>query len=123
VTLSDMDLAVALRSLAETAASPLTVATELNGSPPPALAHTVYQLVAQVVQATGSNRGDSTGSVAATVTQSDQCVYVRLTTGHQGSLLDVVGALADRIEALSGALTCTTQGDVQIIEMVLSCGS
>jgi signal transduction histidine kinase len=124
VTLSDMNLAVALRSLSEISAVPLNVSTELRSMPSPAVARTIYQLVARSVQEAGRTRGGSRHSVVATVSQSNGSFSVRVTADVDLSTADLIAeGSADRVEALGGTLTCSSDAGLPKIEMVLPCGS
>jgi signal transduction histidine kinase len=124
VTLSDMDLAVALRSLAEISEVPLRVSTKLTSAPSPAVARTVYQLIARWVQE--AHRGESVDhhGVAATVTQSDRTLLVVVAVDADPTTADLVAAASgDRIEALGGILSRSSSGGVETMEVVLPCGS
>jgi signal transduction histidine kinase len=124
VTLSDMDLAVALNSLTEISEVPLTVSTDLTTRPSPAVARTVYQLVARSVQEAGRDPRATRRGVAATATQTGSEIRVLVTADVLPAAADLVMAAAgDRAAALGGTLTRAGHEGAQTLEMVLPCGS
>ncbi len=125
VTLSDLDLAAALRSLAGVGEVPLTVSTELAGTPSPAVARTVYQLVARsVVEAgCGPDQGVRRG-VVATATQIGADLRVVVTAEMEAPAAQRVDeSVGDRVLALGGTLSRYLDGERTIFDLVLPCGS
>jgi signal transduction histidine kinase len=124
VTLSDMDLAVALKSLTQISEVPLSVSTDLITTPSPAVARTVYQLVARSVQEAGREPRAVRRGVVATATQTGREIRVLVTADVPAAAADlVVAAAGDRAAALGGTITRSDHEGAQTLEMVLPCGS
>jgi signal transduction histidine kinase len=105
--LTDLGLAAAVAELADRSTTPVTVALELPGRPPPAVESTAYFVIAEAL----ANAAKHAGAASVAITGGERAGWLEVEVRDDGAggadpaRGTGLAGLADRVDALDGTLT------------------